>query len=259
MNLRRTHATGVAAAKAGFSRATGYRIVANEAREAASPAPRGRRRPDPLAGIFGAEVAPILKNRPGIRPVAVFDELLRRHPDLDPGARRARTPDPRLARRARPRAGGHLPPAAAARPARVLRLHPHGRARRPRRRPTPRSPALPLPPALVRLRPCPGGPGRRELHRPRRGVAECAVAPRRRSPRAPHRQPLGGLSQPAPGPDPRPHPALPGTLRPLRHGRLSQQSGPGSRERRHRECARPSQAGPRRRARPARLPGLRHP
>ena len=42
MNLRRTHATGVAAAKAGFSRATGYRIVANEAREAAPPAPKSR-------------------------------------------------------------------------------------------------------------------------------------------------------------------------------------------------------------------------
>jgi hypothetical protein len=42
-------------------------------------APRGRRRPDPLAG---------LQSSPGLRPVAVYEELLRRHPDLGPGIRR---------------------------------------------------------------------------------------------------------------------------------------------------------------------------
>lgn len=88
MNLRRTHATGVASVKAGFSRATGYRIPAAGARSAEPPARRGRRRPDPLAGIFEAEVVPILKNSPGIRPVAGFEEPTRRHPELDRGVRR---------------------------------------------------------------------------------------------------------------------------------------------------------------------------
>ena len=47
--------------------------------------PRGRRRPDPLADIFETDVVPILENRPGIRPVGVFEELMRRHPGLGPG------------------------------------------------------------------------------------------------------------------------------------------------------------------------------
>ena len=40
---------------------------------------RGRRRPDPLADIFAAEVVPMLKVTPGLRPVAIFEEMLRRH------------------------------------------------------------------------------------------------------------------------------------------------------------------------------------
>ena len=51
-------------------------------------APRGRRRPDPLADIFETEVVPILENSPGIRPVGVFEALMQRHPKLDPGVRR---------------------------------------------------------------------------------------------------------------------------------------------------------------------------
>ena len=41
-----------------------------------------------LADIFEAEVVPILENSPGIRPVGVFQELMQRHPELDPGVRR---------------------------------------------------------------------------------------------------------------------------------------------------------------------------
>ena len=33
-------------------------------------------------------LAPILENSPGIRPVGVFEALMQRHPDLDPGVRR---------------------------------------------------------------------------------------------------------------------------------------------------------------------------
>lgn len=42
------------------------------------------RRLDPLAGIFDQDVVLILQNTPDIRPIAVFDELLRRHPTLAP-------------------------------------------------------------------------------------------------------------------------------------------------------------------------------
>ena len=44
LSLKKTHTIDVAAAKAGFSRAAGYRL----ARDPRKSAPRGRRRPDPL-------------------------------------------------------------------------------------------------------------------------------------------------------------------------------------------------------------------
>ena len=48
----------------------------------------GRRRPDPLAGIFEEEIVPLLEASPGLRAVAVYEEMMRRHPDLSPGVRR---------------------------------------------------------------------------------------------------------------------------------------------------------------------------
>ena len=88
MKQKKIHPTDVAAAKAGFSRATGIRINRNPTFPSQKKTLRGRRRPDPLANIFDAEVVPILENSPGIRPVGVFRELLRRHPDLKRGVRR---------------------------------------------------------------------------------------------------------------------------------------------------------------------------
>lgn len=88
MTLRQTHATPVAAAKAGISQATGYRLQADPTLPSQKKTPRGRRRPDPLADIFDTEVVPLLHASPGIRPVAVYEELLRRHPDLGTGIRR---------------------------------------------------------------------------------------------------------------------------------------------------------------------------
>ena len=87
MKARQTDGVAVAAAKASFCTATGYVL------EGAGPFPlpskvRERRRPDPLAAIFDAEVVPMLKAAPGLRAVGIFDELLRRHPSLDPGVRR---------------------------------------------------------------------------------------------------------------------------------------------------------------------------
>ena len=77
----------MAAAKAGFSRSTGYRLVADP-QPSQEKKPRGRRRPDPLADIFEEDVVPILEASPAIRPVGVFEELMRRYPELDPGVRR---------------------------------------------------------------------------------------------------------------------------------------------------------------------------
>ena len=88
MTLKKTHTIEVAAAKAGFSRATGYRLAADPPLPSRETKPRGRRRPDPLADIFDTAVVPILENSPGIRPVGVFDELMLRHPELGTGVRR---------------------------------------------------------------------------------------------------------------------------------------------------------------------------
>lgn len=88
MKLRQDHPIEVAAAKADISRATGYRIAQDPRLPSQKRQPRERRRPDPLEHIFEAEVVPLLKAAPGLRPVAIFDEMLRRHPTLSPGIRR---------------------------------------------------------------------------------------------------------------------------------------------------------------------------
>ena len=88
MTLRQTHTVPVAAAKAGISQATGYRLQADPTLPSQKNNPRGRRRPDPLADIFDTEVVPMLRSAPGIRPIAVYEELLRRHPEPGTGIRR---------------------------------------------------------------------------------------------------------------------------------------------------------------------------
>jgi len=88
MKYRQTHSVEVAAAKASISRATAYRLDKEVQLPSQSKAPRGRRRPDPLEPIFETEVVPLLKAAPGIRAVAVYNEMLRRHPELSEGIRR---------------------------------------------------------------------------------------------------------------------------------------------------------------------------
>src|SRR4051794_41258101 len=51
-------------------------------------APRVGRRRDPLAAVRESEVVPLLQSTPGLRPIALFDEMRRRHPEIDPGIRR---------------------------------------------------------------------------------------------------------------------------------------------------------------------------
>lgn len=88
MNFRRHHSPAVAGAKSGFSTAAAYRFEQDSRLPTQKKAPRGRRRPDPLAGLWDDEVLPMLNSAPGLRPVAIFEELCRRHPDLGAGTRR---------------------------------------------------------------------------------------------------------------------------------------------------------------------------
>ena len=88
MRFRRSDTPAAAAAKASFSTATAYRIENDPGRPSQKTTTRGRRRPDPLAGIFEEEVVPMLQASPQLRPVALFEELRRRHPQLASGVRR---------------------------------------------------------------------------------------------------------------------------------------------------------------------------
>lgn len=88
MKFCQTNTTAVAAAKASISIATAYRLEKDSRLPSQKKAPRLRRRPDPLADIFEAEVAPMLRAAPGIRAIAIFDEMIRRHPELGVGIRR---------------------------------------------------------------------------------------------------------------------------------------------------------------------------
>ncbi len=88
MKFRQNNTTEVAAAKASISRATAYRIEKDPRLPSQKTRSRGRRRPDPLDHIFDTEVVPLFKASPGIRAVAVYREMLRRHPELSEGIRR---------------------------------------------------------------------------------------------------------------------------------------------------------------------------
>ena len=88
MKSRQTSAPAIAAAKAGFSRATGYRVEADPRLPSQKKTPRGRRRPDPLVDVWDAEIVPILTAAPGLRAIAVLAEIRRRHPEISPGVRR---------------------------------------------------------------------------------------------------------------------------------------------------------------------------
>src|SRR5215475_13785207 len=88
MSFRQAETPSIAAAKAGFSIATAYRIEQDPRLPSQKKAPRGRRRRDPLSAVWDSEVVPLLKSVPGLRPVAIFDEIRRRHPEIGAGVRR---------------------------------------------------------------------------------------------------------------------------------------------------------------------------
>ena len=88
MTFRQTDGPAVSAAKAAISTPTAYRFEQDHRLPSSRQQVRGRRRPDPLAEFFDAEVVPMLTAAPALRAVAIFDEMRRRHPDLPAGARR---------------------------------------------------------------------------------------------------------------------------------------------------------------------------
>ena len=88
MKLRETDAPVVAAAKASISATTAYRLEHDHRPPSHKSRTRDRRRPDPLAAFFDAEVVPLLQATPGLRSIALFEEMRRRHPDLPEGVRR---------------------------------------------------------------------------------------------------------------------------------------------------------------------------
>jgi len=88
MTFRQTNGPAVSAAKASLSTATAHRHEQDHRLPSSQKTVRGRRRPDPLADFFDAEVVPMLKAAPDLRAVAIFDEMRRRHPNLSTGARR---------------------------------------------------------------------------------------------------------------------------------------------------------------------------
>ena len=90
MRLRADHSQITSAAKAGLSVSTGRRTE-NDPRPPSAKRQRRayRTRPDPLAGLWDEEVVPMLRAAPGLRPISLFDELARRHPDrIGPSFRR---------------------------------------------------------------------------------------------------------------------------------------------------------------------------
>ena len=88
MTFRQKDGPAVSAAKASISTATAYRFEPDHRLPSSQVSVRGRRRPDPLAAFFDAEVVPMLTATPELRAVAIFDEMQRRHPELSVGARR---------------------------------------------------------------------------------------------------------------------------------------------------------------------------
>jgi hypothetical protein len=83
MTLRRTHTQSVAAAKAGLTVSTARRIERDPRAPATKKTVRTRRRPDPLADVWDAEVRPMLERAPGLRAYTILGEMALRHPERD--------------------------------------------------------------------------------------------------------------------------------------------------------------------------------
>src|SRR5215472_11065052 len=134
MKFRQTNTPTQASAKAGFSPSSGYRFEHDPCLPSQKQVKRDRRRPDPLAAIWDSEIVPILQAAPGLRPIAIFEEMGRRHPELDFGVRRTLERRVRAWRALNGRDRDVIFRQEAVPGARSIRLHRHGRSRCRRRR-----------------------------------------------------------------------------------------------------------------------------
>lgn len=81
MDLIETQEKQTAAAKAGFSVATGRRLHHDPRPPSQKKAPRTwRTRADPLAQVWESEIVPLLQRAPGLKAVTILHELERRFP-----------------------------------------------------------------------------------------------------------------------------------------------------------------------------------
>jgi hypothetical protein len=71
-----------APAAAGISVRSARRIETNEIQPKANQ-PRGRTRPDPLAGVWEEELVPLLQRTPALTPITLLEHLQRQKPDVD--------------------------------------------------------------------------------------------------------------------------------------------------------------------------------
>ena len=90
MTLRTRHTRATAAAMAGFSTSTGYRVERDPRLPSRKKACHGHGggRPDPLTDIWDSEIVPMLERTPDLRPITIFEEMIRRHPERDLGSAR---------------------------------------------------------------------------------------------------------------------------------------------------------------------------
>ena len=93
MTFRHNDSVPLAAAKASMSTSTGFRIERDPRLPSHKQKPRGRRRSDPLAGIFDEKVVPMLIAEPGLRAVAIYRVFWPRRSDM-PVMNRSYSPSP---------------------------------------------------------------------------------------------------------------------------------------------------------------------
>ncbi|TGP14910.1 hypothetical protein EN876_23835 [Mesorhizobium sp. M2D.F.Ca.ET.233.01.1.1] len=128
---------------------TAYRIEKDSRLPSQRKVPRQRRRPIRSPDNFDAEIVPLLWAAPGIRPVAIFEETLRRHPELGNAIRQRRV---RSRRAVRWRGtGSHLPANARAGRLGLSDFTDHEQHRPHHRRTAARSPSLSFAARLFRL------------------------------------------------------------------------------------------------------------
>ena len=89
MKHGKCHSTEATVAGAGFGSRSGNRFDRDPTPPSRKMGATGRACPDPLGGMFDEEVVPIPDKDSGIRAFGAFKEPMRRHPESDPGVRRA--------------------------------------------------------------------------------------------------------------------------------------------------------------------------